>query len=135
MLQENEEEKLSKEEQDLAWEVYQKTLVWEEVRRASPDEPIAEPAVEQNPITEPAVQPKPDPKLAPKLDHALERARQRHQYRYGLRHCTNLAHLLTLSTQGVKAGGHAICGECARVLRWEELQPDPRCCTVAKRNT
>ncbi|XP_057802086.1 protein CHROMATIN REMODELING 20-like isoform X2 [Salvia miltiorrhiza] len=126
LLQENEDEKLSKEEQDLAWEVYQKTLEWEEVRRVSPEEYIPEQQTAQNPlIAEPAVDPPPIP--TPKRDYALERARQRHQYRYGLRHCTNLAHLLTLRSQQIKAGGHAICGECARVLHWEDLQPDPRC--------
>ncbi|XP_042036260.1 protein CHROMATIN REMODELING 20-like [Salvia splendens] len=134
LLQENEDEKLSKEEQDLAWEVYQKTLEWEEIRRVSPEENIPteqqrnsvqEPAQQQQQPAEPAVDPPPAP--APKCDYALERARRRHQYRYGHRQCTNLAHLLTLRSQQIKVGGHAICGECARVLRWEDVQPDPRC--------
>lgn len=137
-MQENEDEKLSKEEQDLAWEVYQKTLEWEEVRRVSPDENTPEQqkiSVEesallqrQQPIIEPVVDQKPDSSAveAPKRDYALERARQRHQYRYGLRHCTNLSHLMTLKSQRIKIGGYAICGECAQVVRWEDLKPDPR---------
>lgn len=133
LLQENEDERLSKEEQDLAWEVYRKTLEWEEVRRVSPDENTPESAQDQQqqPVMEPAVDPVPDPppEPAPKVDGALERARQRHAYKYGygLRRCTNLAHILTMRTQHIKAGGFAICGECARMLRWEDLEPDPRC--------
>ncbi|KAL2526323.1 Transcription regulator XNP/ATRX [Abeliophyllum distichum] len=52
LLQENEEEKLSKEEQDMAWEVYQKTLEWEEVRRGLPDECTVE--QQQKPVAESA---------------------------------------------------------------------------------
>ncbi|KAI3459053.1 hypothetical protein Pfo_015716 [Paulownia fortunei] len=138
LLQENEDEKLSKEEQDLAWEVYQKTLEWEEVRRVSPDENIPEQqkisveesALEQQQclVAEPVVDQKPDLSTveAPKRDYALERARQRHQYIYGLRHCTNLSHLMTLKSQRIKMGGSAICGECAKVVRWEDIKPDPR---------
>ncbi|KAI3776388.1 hypothetical protein L1987_46168 [Smallanthus sonchifolius] len=39
LLQENEDEKLSKEEQDMAWEVYRRTLEWEEVQRNPTDGP------------------------------------------------------------------------------------------------
>lgn len=133
LLQENEDERLSKEEQDLAWEVYRKTLEWEEIRRVSPDENTPEAAQDQQqqPVMEPAVDPVPDPPPvpAPKVDGALERARKRHahKYGYGVRRCTNLAHILTMRTQHIKAGGFAICGECARVIRWEDLEPDPRC--------
>ncbi|KAL8544534.1 hypothetical protein ACS0TY_004925 [Phlomoides rotata] len=124
LLQENEDEKLSKEDQDLAWEVYRKTIEWEEVRRNSPDENATE-QQQQRPVPEPVVHKKPDPP-PPKVDHALERIRQRHAYRYGLRHCTNLAHLLTLRTQQIPMGGSAICGECAKVVSWETVKPDPR---------
>ncbi|KAK6136328.1 hypothetical protein DH2020_029949 [Rehmannia glutinosa] len=139
LLQENEDEKLSKEEQDLAWEVYQKTLEWEEIRRVSPDENIIEQqkmSVEESPaeqqqqvVAEPVVDLKPQfsTSEAPKKhDGALERMRRRHQYRYGLRHCTNLSHLMTLKSQRIKMGGYAICGECAKEVRWEHIKPDPR---------
>ncbi|KAL0290083.1 UNVERIFIED_CONTAM: protein CHROMATIN REMODELING 20 [Sesamum calycinum] len=137
LLQENEDEKLSKEEQDLAWEVYRKTLEWEEVRRVFPDANLFEQqkiSVEehapsqQRPVAEPVVEQKPDLSTvkAPKQDHALERARQRHRYTYRLRDCTNLSHIMTLKSQRVKMGGGAICGECAQLVRWEDIKPDPR---------
>ncbi|KAG8380399.1 hypothetical protein BUALT_Bualt06G0011300 [Buddleja alternifolia] len=124
LLQENEEEKLSKEEQDLAWEVYRKTLEWEEIRRVSPDENIPQ----QRPVSESVLNQKPPLSTVevPKRDHALERARARHRYRYGLRQCTNLSHLLTLRSQGIKMGCSTICGECAKEVRWEDLKLDSR---------
>ncbi|XP_051119835.1 protein CHROMATIN REMODELING 20 [Andrographis paniculata] len=146
LLQENEDEKLSKEEQDLAWEVYRKTLEWEEVRRVFPDETmheqqkasVGEPAPDQQQqqprrsITDSMLNSKPNPRpptvTTPKHDYALERARQRHTYMYGLRRCTNLSHLLTLRSQRVKFGDKAVCGECAKVVRWEDVtdKSDPR---------
>ncbi|XP_020549105.1 protein CHROMATIN REMODELING 20 isoform X3 [Sesamum indicum] len=138
LLQENEDEKLSKEEQDLAWEVYRKTLEWEEVRRVFPDANLFEqqkisveehaPSQQQRPVVEPVVEQKSDLSTvkAPKQDHALERARQRHRYTYRLRDCTNLSHIMTLKSQRVKMGGGAICGECAQLVRWEDIKPDPR---------
>ncbi|GFP87991.1 protein chromatin remodeling 20 [Phtheirospermum japonicum] len=126
LLQENEDEKLSKEEQDLAWEVYQKTLEWEEVRRVSPEETIPEqlkiPVEEPRP--EPVVNPKPVPEAPKKVDGALERLRQRHAYRYGLRHCTNISHLMILRSQLIKADGYAICGECAKEVRWADIRSE-----------
>ncbi|KAK4433133.1 protein CHROMATIN REMODELING 20 [Sesamum alatum] len=139
LLQENEDEKLSKEEQDLAWEVYRKTLEWEEVRRVFPDANLFEQqqkisveesalSQQQRPVAEPVVEQKPELSTvkAPKQDHALERARQRHRYTYRLRDCTNLSHIMTLKSQRVKMGGSAICGECAQLVRWEDVKPDPR---------
>ncbi|KAL3654023.1 hypothetical protein CASFOL_003704 [Castilleja foliolosa] len=126
LLQENEDEKLSKEEQDLAWEVYQKTLEWEEVRRVSPEQIIPDqpkiPA--QEPRPEPPVYPKPIPEAPKKVDYALERIRQRHAYRYGLRHCTNISHLMVLRSQLIKADGYAICGECAKEVRWADIKTE-----------
>lgn len=123
-MQENEDEKLSKEEQDMAWEVYQKTLEWEEIRRVSPDENIPEQYKILTQESIPVVERKLDPPtpVAPKPDHALERLRQRHQYRYGLRQCTNIAHLMTLKSQRIHKGGSAICGECAQFVRWEDIK-------------
>ncbi|KAJ1409363.1 Transcriptional regulator ATRX [Sesbania bispinosa] len=62
LLQENEEEKLSKEEQDMAWEVYRKSLEWEEVQRVplgesipdqKPEMPTAKPHVSEIRSTSP----------------------------------------------------------------------------------
>ncbi|XP_073293356.1 protein CHROMATIN REMODELING 20 isoform X2 [Primulina huaijiensis] len=128
LLQENEEEKLSKEEQDLAWEVYRKTLEWEETRRFTPEESI----LEQQKILVNGSAPGEQQQHTgistaevPGEDYRLERIRQRHRNRYVLRHCTNLSHLMTLRSQG-KEGGRTICGQCAQEIRWENLKPDSR---------
>ncbi|KZV39240.1 protein CHROMATIN REMODELING 20 [Dorcoceras hygrometricum] len=138
LLQENEEEKLSKEEQDLAWEVYRKTIEWEETRRCTPEESI----LEQQKILINASAPGEQLQQAestidqshtgtatgeePVEDYRLERIRQRHRNRFLLRHCTNLSHLMTLRSQRIKEGGRTICGQCAREIRWENLKPDSR---------
>ncbi|KAL3820109.1 hypothetical protein ACJIZ3_006014 [Penstemon smallii] len=111
MLQENEDEKLSKEEQDLAWEVYQKTFEWEEVRRVSPDENIIE---QQKVSVDESTLERQHQK--PVKDDALARARHRHRNRYVQRKCTNLSHLLTLRSQGIKPGCSTICGECTQLI-------------------
>ncbi|KAK2402774.1 P-loop containing nucleoside triphosphate hydrolase superfamily protein [Trifolium repens] len=109
LLQENEEERLSKEEQDMAWEVYRKSLEWEEVQRV----PIGEAVPEQKPEESKAEESQEPEKwtLSTKLRN-----------RFTKRQCTNLAHLLTLRSQGIKFGRSTVCGECARPIRWEDLK-------------
>ncbi|KAL6565324.1 hypothetical protein OROGR_002275 [Orobanche gracilis] len=127
LLQENEDEKLSKEEQDLAWEVYHKTLEWEEIRRVSPDENV--PEQPKTSVQEPPVEQVVDlttSKALKRGDGVLERMRQRHAYRYMLRHCTNLSHFMTLKSQRIQRDGYAVCGECAMVVRWEDIRSEPR---------
>ncbi|KAL6501187.1 hypothetical protein OROHE_025050 [Orobanche hederae] len=127
LLQENEDEKLSKEEQDLAWEVYHKTLEWEEIRRVSPDENV--PEQHKTSVQEPPVEQVVDlmpSKALKRGDGVLERMRQRHAYRYVLRHCTNLSHFMTLKSQRIQRDGYAVCGECAKVVRWEDIRSEPR---------
>ncbi|KAI3470412.1 hypothetical protein Pfo_027075 [Paulownia fortunei] len=137
LLQENEDEKLSKEEQDLAWEVYRKTLKWEEMQRVSPDECILDqqkisvdvPALRQQQrfVAESVVDRKPVlSTVEPSESDVLARARHHHQNRFVLRKCTNLSHLLTLRSQGTKMGCSTICGECAQEIRWEDLNRDGR---------
>ena len=58
-MQENEDEKLSKEEQDMAWEVYRKTSEWEEMQRVSLDES----AIELKPVIPDVAPPKPEPEM------------------------------------------------------------------------
>jgi len=110
LLQENEEEKLSKEEQDMAWEVYRKSLEWEEVQRV--------------PIGESVPDPKPEVSKAENEKPELEtwQLSTKLRNRFTKRQCTNLAHLLTLRSQRIKIGGYTVCGECARVVRWEDLK-------------
>ncbi|OMO84522.1 SNF2-related protein [Corchorus capsularis] len=110
LLQENEEEKLSKEEQDMAWEVYRKTIEWEEVQRVPIDESAAE--------CRPAVPDVPPPEPDPETDQ-LPLPRGLFRSRIVQRKCTNLSHLLTLRSQGIKNGCSTICGECAQEISWE----------------
>nr|GMC50152.1 protein CHROMATIN REMODELING 20 isoform X1 [Ipomoea batatas] len=127
LLQENEEEKLSKEEQEMAWEVYRRSLEWEEVQRVSPDEPTFE---RQQPSQngsatdrKPAISNKPPPvrenRLTIKLAQIVETARNHAM----VRKCTNLSHMLTLRSQGVKTGCTTVCGECALEISWDKLKP------------
>lgn len=112
LLQENEEEKLSKEEQDMAWEVYRKTLEWEEVQRV----PLGESLPVQKPQEPNAASPVSKTRgLSPRLRNS-----------FVTRKCTNLSHLLTLRSQGTKFGCSTVCGECAQEIRWEDLNRDAR---------
>ncbi|XP_008441788.2 protein CHROMATIN REMODELING 20 isoform X5 [Cucumis melo] len=113
LLQENEEEKLSKEEQDMAWEVYRKSLEWEEVQKVSPGDFISE----QKLTTSNNAHPAPET-----IDLAQSRARNR----FVSRKCTNLSHLLTLRSQGTKVGCSTVCGECAQEISWEDLNRDAK---------
>ncbi|KAK7376285.1 hypothetical protein VNO78_34749 [Psophocarpus tetragonolobus] len=110
LLQENEEEKLSKEEQDMAWEVYRKSLEWEEVQRV----PLGE-----------SIMPDQQPEMPNAMPHVSETCRilpNKLSRRFTTRKCTNLAHMLTLRSQGTKFGCSTVCGECAQEIRWEDLK-------------
>ncbi|KAL3523379.1 hypothetical protein ACH5RR_016213 [Cinchona calisaya] len=132
LLQENEDEKLSKEEQELAWEVYRRTFDWEEVQQDSPDEPTLEQhqmddksASERQkvPVEESAFDQKPVPSnIVPcASENDLSCIPIRTRNRIVLRKCTNLSHLLTLRSQGIKMGCSTVCGECAHEICWEDL--------------
>lgn len=114
LLQENEEEKLSKEEQDMAWEVYRKSLQWEEVQRA----PICEPATEKPAIEKPAVS------TTERISVSVLQSKDTLRKHSTQRKCTNLSHLLTLRSQGTKFGCSTVCGECAQEISWEALNRD-----------
>ncbi|KAG4908538.1 hypothetical protein AAZX31_20G213300 [Glycine max] len=111
LLQENEEEKLSKEEQDMAWEVYQKSLEWEEVQRV----PLGESIMPEQKPEMPNAMPQNVSESCSILPTKLSR-------RFTTRKCTNLAHMLTLRSQGTKFGCSTVCGECAQEIRWEDLK-------------
>ncbi|GMI65154.1 hypothetical protein like AT1G08600 [Hibiscus trionum] len=117
LLQENEDEKLSKEEQDMAWEVFRKTLEWEEVQRVSLDESAA--AAERRPVVPEASPPQPEPVM-----NHLTKPQGIFRSRIVQRKCTNLAHMLTLRSQGTKSGCSTVCGECAQEISWENLNRD-----------
>lgn len=117
LLQENEEERLSKEEQDKAWEMYRKSLEWEEVQRVSLDESVPEKPPSTNTIAPRTTETNGD---GPLLTKNILRNRFMH------RKCTNLAHLLTLRSQGTKIGCSTVCGECAQEISWENLNRDAK---------
>ncbi|XP_043703389.1 protein CHROMATIN REMODELING 20 isoform X2 [Telopea speciosissima] len=110
LLQENEEEKLSKEEQDMAWETFRRTIEWEEVQRVSLDESTYERKLTMAKAGAPAPE-------SIKSSQAMGSSRNR----LVQRKCTNLSHLLTLRSQGTKAGCTTVCGECAQEISWENL--------------
>lgn len=112
LLQENEEERLSKEEQDMAWEVFRKSLEWEEVQRVTVDESISErkPASMSN-LTTPAPE-----------TSSVTQPRGILRSHVVIRKCTNLSHKLTLRSQGTKPGCSTVCGECAQEISWENCK-------------
>ncbi|XP_060186744.1 protein CHROMATIN REMODELING 20 isoform X2 [Lycium barbarum] len=121
LLQENEDEKLSKEEQEMAWEVYRRSIEWEE-RRVSPNEPVVE--RQHVSITESLPKQKPVVSSAtiwPPEDSNLVFSMGSSRCRFVPRKCTNLSHLLTLRSQGTKWGCSTVCGECAQEISWEGL--------------
>ncbi|KAF0929785.1 hypothetical protein E2562_025924 [Oryza meyeriana var. granulata] len=115
LLQENEEERLTKEEQDMAWLSYNKLL--EVAPRKATHDP------ERKPNTVPTegnlLQP---PKVA-------SRSRQLQQPKINSNNqkkCNNLSHLLTLRSQGTKPGCTTTCKECGQDISWETLNRDGR---------
>ncbi|XP_042422292.1 protein CHROMATIN REMODELING 20-like isoform X1 [Zingiber officinale] len=114
LLQENEAERLTKEEQDMAWQIYQRSLEWEEVSRAEIDDTRR--VLNKNSLRENTV-----PQSVPQLAKSSSRSRLTNQ-----RKCTNLAHLLTLRCQGIKSGSSTICKECSQEISWENLNRDGR---------
>lgn len=119
LLQENEAERLSKEEQDIAWQTYQRSLEWEEVHKTvfddsekkfAADDPVKKIVVADNILPENSV---------PQQTKGSSRNRPVNQ-----RKCTNLAHLLTLRSQGTKSGCSTVCRECSQEISWENLNRD-----------
>ncbi|KAL5707173.1 DNA helicase [Ranunculus cassubicifolius] len=160
LLQENEEEKLTKEEQDIVWENYQKgqweevtkvvtpqteeagkvvtsgVIQWEEVHHVyddsdelqiiSKEEATAggyEAVVYEQPrqvILALAAAGAPLPRVA---SHSTKPSPSSFKSDNNTvqRKCTNLSHMLTLRSQGTKAGCTTVCGECAQEISWESL--------------
>ncbi|GJN20782.1 hypothetical protein PR202_gb08200 [Eleusine coracana subsp. coracana] len=110
LLQENEEERLTKEEQELA------LSEWEALRKAARNPERRSNAV---PTDSNLVQP---PKVA-------SRSRQQQHTRANSNNqkkCNNLTHLLTLRSNGTKAGCTTTCKECGQEISWETLNRDGR---------
>ncbi|KAL3650059.1 hypothetical protein CASFOL_006462 [Castilleja foliolosa] len=120
LLQENEDEKLSKEEQDLAWKVYHNTLNLSEVPHVHDQPKMSVNPSSLRPQQKFISKPVDDRKSvlsiieAPKSDDARAEHRK----------CTYRSHLLTLRSQGTKTGCSTVCGECDQEIRWEDINPD-----------
>lgn len=92
----------------MAWEVYRKSLEWEEVQRV----PLGESVPDQK-------------EEVPKEEHNESEdfpISTKLRNRFTTRQCTNLAHLLTLRSQGIRFGSSTVCGECAQEIRWDNLK-------------
>ncbi|KAL8104242.1 protein CHROMATIN REMODELING 20 isoform X2 [Apium graveolens] len=150
LLQENEDERLTKEEQDLAWEMYTKSIEWEEVhrvpfngfmveRKAGSHVPCDELMLQKNsavsgiPIFEPqsikvsvseqnaAIFDLPIPEPKSSRNFQPKRISMFRSLRSVPTKCTNLSHLLTLRSQGTKKGCSTVCGGCAQEICYDSL--------------
>jgi transcriptional regulator ATRX len=95
----------------MAWEVFQRTLEWEEVQRVPPEES----ATERKSVVS---------SIPPPAPETTSPSQSKMRDRLVLRKCTNLSHLLTLRSQGTKVGCSTVCGECAQEISWEGLNRD-----------
>nr|XP_011466019.1 PREDICTED: protein CHROMATIN REMODELING 20 [Fragaria vesca subsp. vesca]XP_011466020.1 PREDICTED: protein CHROMATIN REMODELING 20 [Fragaria vesca subsp. vesca] len=111
LLQENEEEKLSKEEQAMALEAYRRSFEWEEVQQV----PLNEAVVDQKPAS---------PIVNTPATEVSSSAESKARGTFVQRKCTKISHLLTLRSQGTKSGCTTVCGECAREISWEGLNQE-----------
>ncbi|CAN6288056.1 unnamed protein product [Urochloa humidicola] len=112
LLQENDEERLTKEEQDMA------LSEWEALRNA-----VRGPGRKSNMPTVPT-----DPNIVRPVK-AASRSRQPQLPKVNSsnqKKCNNLAHLLTLRSHGTKAGCTTTCNECGQEICWETLNRDGR---------
>ncbi|KAH0433769.1 hypothetical protein IEQ34_026952 [Dendrobium chrysotoxum] len=119
LLQENEEERLSKEEQEMAWVSYQRSLEWEEVHKVTCDDNI-----ERKPSTaQVETCPAPPAAAAPPPPQQTKGSSRSHQPALQ-RKCSNLDHLLTLRSKGIKSGSSTGCEKCSQEISWENLNRD-----------
>ncbi|KAK8963018.1 DNA repair and recombination protein RAD54 [Platanthera guangdongensis] len=117
LLQENEEEKLSKEEQEMAWVSFQRSLEWEEVHRARPSDDIdRKPAAAQVAPAETSAPPQ----------QSKGSLRNHPPPAHHPRKCSNLDHLLTLRSKGIRSGSTTECQKCSQEISWENLNRDGR---------
>lgn len=116
----------------MAWEVYRRTLEWEEVQRVSLDESTFErkPPVPSVAPSAPDTSSLPTSSMTPPAPEAsnsnVTPYKSNFRNRMLQRKCTNLSHLLTLRSQGTKVGCTTVCGECAQEISWEDLNRDGR---------
>ncbi|TVU30471.1 hypothetical protein EJB05_22097, partial [Eragrostis curvula] len=112
LLQENDEERLTKEEQDLA------LSEWEALRNA-----VRDPTRRSNVTAVPTV---PNLVQPPKVTSRSRQPQQSKANSNNQKKCNNLTHLLTLRSNGTKAGCTTTCKECNQEISWETLNRDGR---------
>lgn len=124
-MQENDDERLSKEEQDSAWEAFKKTGKLEEAAPRIPPNDLlnyqrtisVDPSAltqKQSSMAVTAVDPKPVVSSVEKpANNPPTQAMNCHKK------CTKLSHLLTLRSQGTKIGCSTICEECGQEVSWD----------------
>ncbi|XP_015697378.1 protein CHROMATIN REMODELING 20 isoform X2 [Oryza brachyantha] len=116
LLQENEDERLTKEEQELAWLSYNKLL------EVGPRKATHDPERKLNtvPTESNLLQP-------PKVTSRNRQLPQQPKVNLNnQKKCNNLSHLLTLRSQGTKPGCSTTCKECGQDISWETLNRDGR---------
>uniref|UniRef100_A0A452YC62 Transcriptional regulator ATRX n=1 Tax=Aegilops tauschii subsp. strangulata TaxID=200361 RepID=A0A452YC62_AEGTS len=107
LLQENEEERLTKEEQDMAWSNFKQSQQLDAVARKGAHDSERKPT-ETNPPP-------------PKVTSRSRQAQQPKSHSNNQKKCTNLNHMLTLRSHGTKAGCTTSCDECGQNISWEAL--------------
>lgn len=116
LFQENEDERLSKEEQDSAMETFLRTIEWEEVQRVSDVSTSYDKKTSRNPAPSTEENHR-TPKANTNTNTGGLSSRQS-----TARKCTNLSHMLSLRSQGTKAGSKTVCGDCSQEISWENLR-------------
>ncbi|KNA07910.1 hypothetical protein SOVF_167500 isoform B [Spinacia oleracea] len=130
LLQENEEEKLTKEEQDLAWEVFRRSMECKEAQKAPVD--IQWQEVSRVPVDMSSFEQKHSSSL--NMSCSIQKKRSipnplaniPTRYSMQVRKCTNISHLQTLRFQGTKVGCSTVCGECGQDISWENVNRDSK---------
>lgn len=115
----------------MAWEVYRRSLEWEEVQRVNIDESASDrkndvsnsnPTNPSRPNNVQHNQPISDVGRSVRDTKETKQSKDFLRKHPPIRKCTNLAHMLTLRCQGTKFGCSTICGECAQEISWESLK-------------
>lgn len=107
LLQENEEERLTKEEQDMAWSSFKQSQQFDAVPRKGAHDPERKPTETIVPL--------------PKVTSRSRQLQQPKSNSNNQKKCTNLTHLLTLRSHGTKAGCTTSCNDCGQDISWETL--------------
>ena len=107
----------------MAWEIFRRTMEWEEVQKVNPVGDLSYRHQQQHPHNQHIQgdhhqhQGNSQPNKVGNVSRSLPPT---------ARKCSNLSHLLTLRSQGTKSGSSTTCGECSQEISWESLNKDGR---------